>query len=235
MPATCVTKRGDSDASVAMQQAAALAKGVGSFASNGPNAHVRPARIVGSMKGSAEQQAVAVVGSVAAAKQKAAFAGVSSSVHTTVAKRVKSELDALALDNAIIKEIQAEQAAIARSPLVRTSTIRHGVDYSFKPVTLPEYFTPKQSRRGKKKKHVPPPAPPRLRPKPTPMSAMEVIDLTESDAKTVIDLTGEAGAFLAVTPGRVTKTYDGDVLVEIDGVTMSMNAVFGDGVLGHED
>lgn len=64
------------------------------------------------------------------------------------------------------------------------------------------------------------------------MTAMEVIDLTKNDAKIVYDLTGETTTVNMVdltreTPGRTTKTQD-DVLVEIDGIQLSMKEAFTD-------
>ena len=62
-----------------------------------------------------------------------------------------------------------------------------------------------------------PPWAPALRPVPDPAEDPPVIDLTGDDE--VIDLTAD-------TPGRVTAV-NGDVLVTIEGLTLSMNDVFG--------
>ena len=74
-------------------------------------------------------------------------------------------------------------------------------------------------------KKVCPPAP-KLRPVPRDLSKIDVIDLTKSDSKIVKEITGEIIDLTGDTPARVTKQH-GDVQVEIDGVKMSMNDVFG--------
>ena len=104
-----------------------------------------------------------------------------------------------------------------------------------------DYYTPKKTYRAKKRSKVvpvPPPAP-RIRPVKPNCTPKEILDLMNRDAKIVYDLTGEREVIDLTnipdnTPSKVTMTDEGDVVVEIDGVKMSMNAIFGDGVLGHD-
>ena len=91
------------------------------------------------------------------------------------------------------------------------------------PVAPSDYLTPRHKGRAKKRAKLTPPPAPRLRPVPRDLSKIEVIDLTGRDAKIVIDLTGDSPFPEAVA----YQMPDGDTEVEIEGVRVSMNAVFG--------
>lgn len=128
---------------------------------------------------------------------------------------------------------------LSRSPTIRPpSTTKPRSKPAVKPG---DYLTPRRTGRAKKKQRteMPPPAP-RLRPQPTPATAVEVLELMKQDAKIIYELTGEGGPevidltvpevidLTGDTPDRVEKAHDGDILVTIDGVKLSMNEVFDD-------
>lgn len=148
----------------------------------------------------------------------------------TLRAKVNEEIEALnEINDRAMEELKILKD-LKPSPLTRTKTIRPAAPsnvpfVAIKPSAIKpsDYLTPRHTGRAKKKARAAPPQAPRIRPVPSDLTRMEVIDLTASDARIVYDLTGTPGE----TPGRVTKTAE-DVFVEFDGIKLSMNSVFGE-------
>lgn len=94
--------------------------------------------------------------------------------------------------------------------------------------TMTDFYTPKKTGRAKKKKTVFPPPAPKIKPVPRDLTSVEVLDLKAADDQIVNELSVTSPLVIdltADTPGRVTEV-PGDVLVEYDGIQLSMNSIF---------
>lgn len=119
-----------------------------------------------------------------------------------------------------------QKTLLTRSETIQPKSMPKSKKAVKKPIIPSDYYTPKRGDLGKKKPR--PPAAPRIRPVPQPRTVMEVLDLTNSGVKVVYDLTGgepKPDPNAVETPGRVIKRGD-DVIVDIEGIQLSMNEIF---------